>query len=198
MKQIYQHLLTRDYWRILFLILLSTLVQLNLHAQNVGIGTTSPDANAQLDITSTSKGMLIPRLTTTQRTAILNPTKGLIVYDSTSQLIFYYDGGAWQGISNGSSAWSLNGNGGSNPATQFIGTIDNKVLQFRVNNIRAGLIDQLNQTVLFGNKVGIQLPAGSTQNTIIGDSAYSNAKVGSNGNVIIGSGAQAKDTTGGS
>ena len=51
--------------------------------QNVGIGTTSPNARAQLDITSNNKGILIPRLTTTQSNNIVNPLAGLMIYNNT-------------------------------------------------------------------------------------------------------------------
>ena len=61
------------------------------NAGNVGIGTTSPDASAILDIASTSKGVVFPRMTSAQRTAISSPTTGLIVYqtDSTEGLYIY-------------------------------------------------------------------------------------------------------------
>ena len=59
--------------------------------QNVGIGTTTPDASAILDLTSTDKGLLAPRLTTTQRNAISAPANGLLVYDITVGCYFYYN-----------------------------------------------------------------------------------------------------------
>ena len=66
-------------------------ISLGLNAQNnVGIGTTSPNTSAMLDVTSTSKGMLVPRLTTAQRTAITTPANGLIVYDTNLDCFFYY------------------------------------------------------------------------------------------------------------
>jgi hypothetical protein len=49
----------------------------------IGIGTTSPNVNAALDVTSTSQGMLFPRMTTTQRDAINSPAKGLTIYNTT-------------------------------------------------------------------------------------------------------------------
>ena len=61
----------------------------NINAQ-VGIGTTTPDASAMLDITSTTKGMLTPRMTTVQRIAIASPADGLIVYDITLKSFFHY------------------------------------------------------------------------------------------------------------
>lgn len=51
---------------------------------SVGIGTATPSSNAVLDLTSTSKGVLLPRLTDAQRNAISSPTEGLIIYNSTA------------------------------------------------------------------------------------------------------------------
>jgi hypothetical protein len=51
---------------------------------SVGIGTTAPAANAALEISSTSKGLLLPRMTTTQRSAIAYPSSGLLIYNSTT------------------------------------------------------------------------------------------------------------------
>lgn len=49
----------------------------------VGIGTNSPNANAALDVVSTTQGMLFPRMTTAQRDAISSPAKGLIIFNTT-------------------------------------------------------------------------------------------------------------------
>lgn len=56
----------------------------------VGIGTTTPDASALLDMNSTTRGMLAPRMTATQRNAIASPADGLMVYDTTAKLFYYY------------------------------------------------------------------------------------------------------------
>jgi hypothetical protein len=53
-------------------------------AQNVGIGTTTPAASALLDVSSTTKGILPPRMTTTQRDAIASPAAGLIIFNTTT------------------------------------------------------------------------------------------------------------------
>lgn len=63
---------------------------------NVGIGTATPDADAILQLDSTTKGFLPPRMTTTQRNAIAAPVPaGLMVYNSTTNLINYYTGTTW-------------------------------------------------------------------------------------------------------
>ena len=74
----------------LFIAVLST-PKLFAQSNNVGIGTTTPDATAILDITSTSKGVLVPRLTTAQRTAITTPSQGLLVYDTDLGCFYYYN-----------------------------------------------------------------------------------------------------------
>ncbi len=74
---------------------------IELHAQNIGIGTTTPDTSAVLDVTSTTKGMLIPRMTTAQRTAISTPATGLLVFDNTTGGFWFYNGTAWTDLSAG-------------------------------------------------------------------------------------------------
>ena len=56
------------------------------NAQAVGINTTTPDASAVLDITATDKGLLVPRLTQVQRTAIVSPAAGLLVYQNNKNV----------------------------------------------------------------------------------------------------------------
>jgi hypothetical protein len=57
---------------------------------NVGIGTVTPDPSAILDLSTSNKGFLAPRLTATQRMLIANPVDGLLVYDKDSLCFFYY------------------------------------------------------------------------------------------------------------
>ncbi|QGK74451.1 hypothetical protein [Flavobacterium sp. SLB02] len=56
----------------------------------IGIGTTTPDATSIVDITSTTKGMLAPRMTTIQRNAITTPAQGLLVYDTDLKSFYYF------------------------------------------------------------------------------------------------------------
>ena len=67
----------------------------NSIAQNIAItdsNSYNPNNSAMLDIQSNSKGMLVPRLTTSQRTTINNPALGLLVFDTDFQNFFYYNG----------------------------------------------------------------------------------------------------------
>ena len=65
-------------------------LSLNIHAQNIGIGTTTPDASAMLDVSSNNTGLLIPRLTIAQRNAIPTPATGLLIYQTDNAPNFYY------------------------------------------------------------------------------------------------------------
>jgi hypothetical protein len=57
---------------------------------NVGIGTATPDNSALVDMNSTTKGMLVPRLNQSQMVAISNPADGLIVYCTTDGKMYIY------------------------------------------------------------------------------------------------------------
>ena len=72
----------------------------------VGVGTTTPNASSMLEITSTTKGFLMPRMTTAERTDIATPATGLQVYDTTTNSYWYYNGTAW---SVNSDEWTYNG-----------------------------------------------------------------------------------------
>lgn len=79
-------------------------------AQNIGIGTTTPNPNALLDIQSNSKGVLIPRVDSVQRKNIPN-TAGLLVYDISYKCFWYNTGSAWQRITAGDANSSAVPNG---------------------------------------------------------------------------------------
>jgi len=64
---------------------------------NVGIGTSSPNASAILDAQSTTKGVRMPNMTTTQKNAIASPAAGLMVYDTTLAKLCVYTT-AWETI----------------------------------------------------------------------------------------------------
>lgn len=66
-----------------------------LNTGSVGIGTASPNANALLDISSTTKAFMPPRMTTTQKNAVASPASGMLVQDTTLNSLSYYNGSAW-------------------------------------------------------------------------------------------------------
>lgn len=83
-------------------------------------------ASAKLEIKSTEGGILIPRMTFGERNAIGSPATGLLIYQiDNNPGFYYYNGTAWTPIGSDGDDWSLTGNSGTNPATNFIGTTDN-------------------------------------------------------------------------
>ncbi|MEP6747581.1 MAG: hypothetical protein ABJB86_07635 [Bacteroidota bacterium] len=72
-------------------LLLTTAIYCTSFSQGVGIGTTLPDAKSILDIKSTDKGILFPRLTTTQRDNIINPPNSLHIFNTDQSCLNYYD-----------------------------------------------------------------------------------------------------------
>jgi hypothetical protein len=64
----------------------------------VGIGSSSINANAILDVQSTTKAFMPPRMTTTQKNAIPTPTSGMVVYDSTLNKLCVYGVASWETI----------------------------------------------------------------------------------------------------
>lgn len=82
---------------------------------NIGMGTTAPNASSILDITSTTKGFLPPRMTAAQRLAIASPAASLFVWDTDSLRFMAHNGTAWKGLrwtsdaTAGSGISSLNG-----------------------------------------------------------------------------------------
>lgn len=81
------------------LLLILALFISTIATAQIGFGTPTPHASSALDITSTSKGFLMPRMTTLQRDGITSPATGLMVYNITSSKFNYYNGSAWIEIS---------------------------------------------------------------------------------------------------
>jgi hypothetical protein len=108
---------------------------------SAGIGTTSPNASSLLEVRSTSKGVLIPRMTQTQRNAIKSPATGLLIFQTDRTAgFYYYSGTAWTAVSKTSKAWALTGNANTTSAN-FIGTTDAQPLTFKANNQKSAYID---------------------------------------------------------
>jgi len=142
-----------------------TLVSFGAISQRVAINAEgSPaDSSAILDISSTSKGVLIPRMTIMERDVIDDPAIGLLIYQTDSIAGFYvYTGTAWSTLLSRENGWGVSGNSGTNPDTHFIGTMDSVPLRFRVNNEWAGEINPFTESVFFGRQSGFQDTSGLT------------------------------------
>ena len=154
-----------------------------LFSQNIAINTTgnTPDTSAMLDISSTSQGFLMPRMTTAQMNVITLPATGLLIFN-TSLNVFEVNLGTttspnWVPIGTSQTGWATNGNAGTNSGANFLGTTDNHAIRLKVNNQSAGFIDSstlfsvANGNVFYGLQAGYSNPNALTSNTFIGSAA---------------------------
>ncbi len=120
--------------------LIVTLFTTSLTYAQVGINTTTPADGSMLDVTSTEKGMLVPRVDIDNLNTIAPVTGGstesLLVYNTnttTGKGFYYWNGTLWIGM-DGENDWKLDGNSGTNQSTNFVGTTDAQGLTFRTND----------------------------------------------------------------
>jgi hypothetical protein len=133
-----------------------------------------PDNSAMLDIKSTTKGMLVPRMTTAQRTAIATPAAGLLVFDNSTNSFWFYGAAAWKEITTGSSGWNVTGNSGTDTTVNFIGTTDNLPLAFRVNNQASGKIDPVLSNTALGYQSLVLNTTGNSNVALGASTLYNN------------------------
>src|SRR5687768_1485077 len=168
--------------KIIFSAAVGLLLSLFTNAQNLAVNTdgSSADVNAILDVKSNNKGILIPRMNTAARLAI-PPTKGLLVYDETTQSFWYNTGTQWNSIATSTAlaaanAWLLTGNSGTD-SSNFLGTLDNVPLNFRVNNTPSGRIDHISGNTYLGFETGM-FNTTAHSNTVVGNKALRNNTIG--------------------
>jgi hypothetical protein len=156
-------------------------------AGRIGIGTNAPNASSILDLTSTTQGLGLPSMTTTQQNAIATPRTGLSIYNNTLLTPQFYNGSVWTG------GWNKRGNAGTTAGTDFIGTTDNVDLVFRRNNVTSGWLNATNTS--FGvSSMPITTTSGGS--TAFGVSALA-ALTSGNGNDAFGWRSMFNCTTGG-
>src|ERR1043166_5120670 len=91
----------------IFMMIVCLFINKQLQSQNIfpstgaaGIGTTTANGSSLLEVKSTSKGILIPRMTQAQRNAIASPATGLLIYQTDKTPgFYYYSGSAWAAVS---------------------------------------------------------------------------------------------------
>ncbi len=162
---------------------------LQITAQSLSVNTDGSTANASaiLDVKSTAKGMLVPRMNSVQRTGIGTPATGLLVYDTDSLAFSYYNGSAWYFIKSGTDAgkdWSTRGNAGTT-SSNFIGTTDAQDLYFKLANSNAGYLKIAGNTA-FG--YGAATLTTGLSNTAVGANVLSANTSGTN-NIGLGNNA---------
>ncbi|MFT4803565.1 MAG: hypothetical protein ACI9YE_000760 [Psychroserpens sp.] len=168
---------------------------------NVGIGTTQPDNSAILDLSSSNKGFLLPRMSETQRLEIKSPAQGLQVFQTNAKSgLYIFDGSAWSVATSANSTsaaldpWLEGGNDITTNTAAFIGTKSNHPLKFKVNNANYGSMNS-NGSVFLGIVSG-NVNNGSS-NVGIGPYTLMQNVTGTN-NIAIGNGALLNTTTGSS
>jgi cysteine-rich repeat protein len=192
----------------------SVTCQLEAVPKGVAINETGqlPDISSILDVSSTKKGLLIPRVANNEMQNIISPANGLLVYNTDSACFAYRNATAWvflKGNGTASNDWSTIGNAGTDANTHFIGTTDDVNLIFKRNNIRAGLISFNNislgeqalnpaTTGLFNIAFGEKAMASNTTGNLNTATGYSALKFNTEGSSNTANGMQAlsENTTG--
>lgn len=168
---------------------LSFLFAAKAGAQNVAINESgaTAHASAMLDVQSTTKGLLAPRMTKAQRDAIGSPATGLLIYQTNETPGFYYYQGTagWIRLNTGSGSggsssvngWSFTGNNIN--SEHFLGTTNYQDLVFKTNNIEVGRLKVPGGSgaVMFGQNTS------AAQNAL---ALATDAKANSNNSVAIG------------
>ncbi|MEI7725510.1 MAG: hypothetical protein WCK09_10430, partial [Bacteroidota bacterium] len=125
--------------KIMCFIVLVMVISMTMHAQvTINTDGSAPDNTAMLDVKSTNKGILLPRMTQAQIFAIANPANGLVVFNTTDNKFYTYIAGSglWKEILYGSS--SITASCGS----------------FTINHV-AGIVAPVDKTVTYGTVTGI-------------------------------------------
>jgi trimeric autotransporter adhesin len=174
------------------LLMLGILAAAVCRAQSVGIGTSSPSNSAQLDISSSARGLLIPRMDSNAVKAIVSPAAGLMVYDSSRKQLLVNMGTSaapdWETIV-AKSGWSLSGNSGNGAV---LGTTDATPLVLMADGVMVGLLTgDISQDVGIGSGAlggtgatnfadEIAIGANAMQNGCIGCIGIGNLALGNN------------------
>lgn len=167
----------------------------NNYAQ-VGIGTTTPDNSASLEVLSTNTGILLPRVALTNvtngTTPVNTPATSLLVYNTNAGITggsgtgyYFWDGSEWVKLeTRPSSDWTLLGNTGTNANVNFLGTIDAIDLVFRSNNTeRIRVASDGKVGIGENNPTDAVLEVGG--NLIVGDTFTGGTAVAQQGGVTI-------------
>lgn len=183
---------------LLLLVILSS--PQNINAQSLAINTDGSTANtsAMLDVKSNFKGLLIPRMTRTERNAIASPATGLLIFQTGPDSVgfHYFEGGKWRWLLSGSNAdsvvWRTKGNAGTTDASNFIGTVDDVPFNIKVNNQKSGRITSAGESFLGYQAGNVNT---SVFNTGMGYQALASNTTGDN-NTAMGREALRFNTTG--
>ncbi len=183
--------------RLALTVITVTATFITTQAQNVAINNTGATAatTAILDASSTTKGILVPRMDKTEKNAIALPANALLIYQTGPDSVgfHYYDlpNTQWvyinpSGFANDTTAWKITGNSNIT-AANFLGTTNDTALFFRIKNKESGVIDSISAATALGYQ---SLPnlgnAGQLHNSAFGYKSLLSNTTGSS-NTALGS-----------
>lgn len=111
------------------ILLTSFLIISGIVDAQVGIGTSSPDNSSLLDLSSTTKGLLLPRMTTQQQTELLNPAVGLTIYNLTTNQLETNKGDGF-----GGKLWSASSGSGSGTGSAYTNVTGSVSVNTNINS----------------------------------------------------------------
>jgi len=162
----------KQYFLLSFLLVLFTLPSTAQITNNIELSTSindfglAPHSSAKLDIQSSNKGILIPRMTTSQRNAINSPATGLLVFDTSTAGFWFYNGSAWTDLSAGGGAdtdWTDHTNGiYNNTDNVAIGTTPNDKTQLYIYRDSGDI--GFNKANIYGYRYGMSTALGGGGN----------------------------------
>ena len=188
----------------IFILLLTVFITQTVFSQvAVNSSGSAADASAMLDVSSTSKGMLVPRMTTSQRTAISSPATGLLVFDTTTKSFWFYDGGSssWVEIKSSNNNTEL-ADADNDTKIQVEKNADNDKIHFTtggtdyftMQNGRLN-IDNTGSSVFIGYEAGANDDLTDNYNTFVGFRSGENNTSGES-NIAVGYRSLRDNTTG--
>lgn len=158
-----------------------------------------PDPSAMLDLNvaslATKKGLLVPRMSAAERMAIVAPAQGAVVYETSTDLFWHYNGTVWMPLFGATAGWRTITNAGITAGTHFLGTTDAVPLEFRRNNQRSGSLSTGSTNTSWGY-LSLMAPTG-TGNVAYGTEALRNNTSGGQ-NTAVGAEALRANSSGSS
>ncbi|MBK8966653.1 MAG: tail fiber domain-containing protein [Lewinellaceae bacterium] len=118
---------------------------------SVNQDNSAPDPSAMLDVKSSDKGMLVPRMTTAQRTAISNPATGLLVFDSDTESFWFRESGGWAELKTGNPSVLEDADGDTQ--VQVESSPDEDKIRFNLEGLERLRLEN-NKLLLFNNIFG--------------------------------------------
>jgi len=187
-------------YSLLSLLLLCPIVLLG---QNVGINTSTPDASALLDMVSTDRGVLVPRMTSVQKNSIVSPATGLLVFDLTTSSFWFYNSAIWVEVGAGGGGGSSLVDADNDTKIQVEKFADEDKIRFDLAGaehwvMQGARLEPINsgRSVFIGEDAGLNDDLSTNYNVFIGYNAGKTNTSGNNNNAI-GVYALYSNTTGG-